>query len=713
MALTITIPGAVEATIGATAPAILTVGVGVPGATGATGATGAQGPQGDPGEGVPVGGSAGQVLAKIDGTNYNTEWVNVAGDYLPLAGGTMDSGAQINLSITPDFEALLTGSTFSLNDGSNYTTITPGKVELVFDDVALPFTIDVNGITFPDATVQTTAFNDVYLPLIGGTMTGDIYFNDANSYITYNAVVQSYDNSQGQTMEGSQGYTSYGQTGLSIRAQNWVSDGVGGFDPIFTYGSAVTGYGLTFVNFNGSARGGTVQYLSTGITFGNASVQTIAFPGFNNTALTGNPTAPTPATSDNDTSIATTAYVKAQAFGDRYLTTSTTSNTVSNGNKTFTIGTDLSYTPTQNITISYDASNHMHGEVLTYSTSTGVLTVDVNHHTGSGTYASWVVNVGGVTPATSVGWGDITGTLSTQTDLQNALDLKSNLASPAFTGTPSLPTGTTGITQTAGDNTTALATTAFVTAAIPAFATNAQIIAGTSTTTTLAPGNAGFLKADPRLRSLSFINGTSISGSGAVTTNSGFTFLRETYLSTLATGRAGYFLGVPGNVGFGGSTTSINQIDFSKKVWMSGYCNFGSTAGATSYTGDANTMCRITLAGYSSQTTGDMTLRGIGIKKVGGVSTFVTLTVHNGTNLTDVATTVAVADSAAIYYVIYSDGAGNVTLYINGTQAATTSAGPTSATANSQSAYREQVEAVDTPAVRQSMHNAGGWLYIE
>jgi hypothetical protein len=46
----------------------------------------------------------------------------------------------------------------------------------------------------------------------------------------------------------------------------------------------------------------------------------------------------------------------------------------------------------------------------------------------------------------------------------NELDTeKANLASPTFTGTPSLPTGTTGITQAAGNSTTALATTAFVT----------------------------------------------------------------------------------------------------------------------------------------------------------------------------------------------------------------------------------------------------------
>ncbi len=42
---------------------------------------------------------------------------------------------------------------------------------------------------------------------------------------------------------------------------------------------------------------------------------------------------------------------------------------------------------------------------------------------------------------------------------------KADLASPTFTGTPTLPTGTVAVTQTAGDNTTAVATTAFVTAA--------------------------------------------------------------------------------------------------------------------------------------------------------------------------------------------------------------------------------------------------------
>ena len=125
--------------------------------------------------------------------------------------------------------------------------------------------------------------------------------------------------------------------------------------------------------------------------------------------------------------------------GDRYLTSSTTSLTIGNGTKSLTVGTGLSYTTTQNVTISFDASNHMHGEVLTYNTGTGAMTVDVNHHIGSGTYSAWVVNVGGVTPVTSTAWGDIIGTLSAQTDLQTALDAKlakaSNLSDLANAGT--------------------------------------------------------------------------------------------------------------------------------------------------------------------------------------------------------------------------------------------------------------------------------------
>lgn len=76
---------------------------------------------------------------------------------------------------------------------------------------------------------------------------------------------------------------------------------------------------------------------------------------------------------------------------------------------------------------------------------------------------SWAEASGG--GGGSAAWGSISGTLSDQTDLQNALNAKADssslssyapLASPALTGNPTAPT------QTAGDNSTKIATTAYV-----------------------------------------------------------------------------------------------------------------------------------------------------------------------------------------------------------------------------------------------------------
>jgi len=51
-------------------------------------------------------------------------------------------------------------------------------------------------------------------------------------------------------------------------------------------------------------------------------------------------------------------------------------------------------------------------------------------------------------------------------NIATAVATKADLASPTFTGTPTLPTGTVAVTQANGSNTTTIATTAFVQAAI-------------------------------------------------------------------------------------------------------------------------------------------------------------------------------------------------------------------------------------------------------
>jgi hypothetical protein len=71
---------------------------------------------------------------------------------------------------------------------------------------------------------------------------------------------------------------------------------------------------------------------------------------------------------------------------------------------------------------------------------------------------------------------DVSSSLAAKADTSSvnpALALKAPLASPTFTGTPSLPTGTTGVTQAAGDNSTKLATTFYVDRSIAAGAPDA------------------------------------------------------------------------------------------------------------------------------------------------------------------------------------------------------------------------------------------------
>lgn len=53
----------------------ITLTPGPAGAAGAAGAAGPAGATGAAGQGVPTGGAAGELLAKIDATNYNTEWI--------------------------------------------------------------------------------------------------------------------------------------------------------------------------------------------------------------------------------------------------------------------------------------------------------------------------------------------------------------------------------------------------------------------------------------------------------------------------------------------------------------------------------------------------------------------------------------------------------------------------------------------------------------
>jgi len=431
--------------------------------------------------------------------------------------------------------------------------------------------------------------------------------------------------------------------------------------------------GLQVQNFSG-----TMSVTPTGLTFPNSSTQTIAFPGFTGYAplasptFTGTPLSTTAAVDTNTTQIATTAYVVAQAAAATPLVDGTAA-----------VGTSLRYA----------RADHVHPT----DTSRAALASPTFTGTPLSTTAAVDTNTTQIaTTAYVVGQG------------------YAKLASPTFTGTPTLPTGTIGVTQSPGNNTTALATTAFVTAAVPAFGAQADINEPLSSTKAASIENVREMLLSPAYQMFYQglgVNGTSGAGA-AVNANSGRWKEYVGPNSAVAGHAKGVFDTNAGSIGFAGYQRGANLTsrNWSKKVWMAGRCMIGHFS-LTTYNGSANSFARISLGGYTAIGAGDMTssIRGIGWRLQGGGSSVLELQVSNGTTVTTVSSSFTPTLKQCFDWEIYSDGAGNVSLSVNDSQVATTTAGPTG-TATS-GLYMEGIDATASSTSAFILNNLGTKIY--
>jgi hypothetical protein len=245
------------------------------------------------------------------------------------------------------------------------------------------------------------------------------------------------------------------------------------------------------------------------------------------------------------------------------------------------------------------------------------------------------------------------------------------LASPVFTGVPEAPTAA------ATTNTTQVATTAFVQQEVPAasttaagkveLATDAEAVAGTSATLAVTPAGVKAVAINPNrvhIATAAFTAGTSGVGAGAAQNFN----QRQVTAPTSAVGHAVLFYSfvVRNRGGF-----YNGRIDWSKRNEFAWLISKGVSSVSSS-----NTIGRVVIGKPSfSSTPGDPSGNAVGIRMTGGGN--LELIVHDGTTLTAVSTSRTVSSTFAAEYKIVSDGAGNVTLFENDTQLATTSAGPT------------------------------------
>jgi hypothetical protein len=204
--------------------------------------------------------------------------------------------------------------------------------------------------------------------------------------------------------------------------------------------------------------------------------------------------------------------------GGRTLTLPSVTNKILGSSSTTTIALSTTANAIDIVNFYYDGSNYFwnvgqgYGSAATGSTTnlassvTGTLPV-ANGGTGAATLTGYVKGTGttAMTASAAIPVADVTGAAP--------------LASPAFTGTPSLPTGTTGVTQTAGNNTTALATTQFVTSAVAAAASTVRLNSDEFTATAnqtefkAANGSSQLTQTPLNNKVFMFINGTRIKNS--------------------------------------------------------------------------------------------------------------------------------------------------------------------------------------------------------
>lgn len=324
MSLTITIPGAVNVTTGSFAPAVLTIGVGVPGA---------------PGVGVPAGGLTGQILLKASDLSYDTVWADNSAETLTATvrnetGATLSKGTVVYISGAAGNKALVskasaasessssktfailaqdipnnqngTAVTVGLLRGINTLAFTPGAnlwLSTTAGEITQTVPVSPNHAVFLGNAVRIHATQgEIEVRIQNGLELGELH--DVLITAPTNGQVLKYDAAQSLWVNGTDvgGVAWGGITGV-LSSQTDLWNALGSKYDASNPAGYITASALAPYLLSSTAAS---TYFTIAAAAGKAD---LASPVF-----TGDPRAPTPATADNDTSIATTAFVKAQGY---------------------------------------------------------------------------------------------------------------------------------------------------------------------------------------------------------------------------------------------------------------------------------------------------------------------------------------------------------------------------------------------------------------
>jgi hypothetical protein len=418
----------------------------------------------------------------------------------------------------------------------------------------------------------------------------------------------------------------------------------------------------------------TKAYVDGTLSANLASLLTIT-DGTTSTALGDDATLEFAGTS-NETTVVNTAGVITIGLPDTIsvnVTGNVTGNLTGNvaGNLTGNAATATKWATARTLSLtgavtgsaSIDGSGNV--SIVTSPTNDPILTID-----GDASGTATFTDLGDATLTLTVLDNSHNHTIANITGLQDALDEVANADSPAFTGTPTAPTATSGT------NTTQIATTAFVTGAIsdlvesapstldtlnelaaalgddPNFATTISTNLGNKVDKTSAQAlgtAADVLTVSNDTITLARGNGTSDS----VTVNNVANATASTTATRLATSRTIALSGdVTGSASFDGSANATITADISNSGVTAG--TYGSSTAIPVVTVAADG--RITAASTSSITVGDGTLTmGTSGNGITGSQTF---SANQGTNATFTVTSNATSANTAST-IVFRDSNGD------------------------------------------------------
>jgi hypothetical protein len=673
-------PGTVTVELGSDPVTTLVVELGTPGPQGQQGEPGQNGTNGQNGVGVPVGGSAGQVLAKINGTNYNTEWADVVN---PEYGFSLNTGAVIDAnSGTVNLGAVNINGTFAM-EASGYLYLSDGSKSVII----LPY----NGIIlagganlkFSDDSTQTTAFIDApsdgnkYARKNGtweqfnGGVWGQITGTLSNQTDLYNALSAKYDASNPSgyitvsalapyllsSTAASTYLTQANASSTYLTQSNASSTYLTLSSASATYFPKPTGTSDQYIDGSGAlqtfptvtAAGKMVTSVrnNTGATLTKGTVVYI------NGAVGNKPTVAKAQANTEVTSKATFAFVEAN------IANNADGNVVQIGlleninTQGFDDGTLIYLSPTV-------AGGWTSTQPFSPNHYTALGTVIRGNHPNLGSIQVRINNgfqldemsdVGAVSPTNNniLTWNAATSqwldksisTILGYTPANDSLVLNkaSNLSD--------LQSASTARTNLGLD-----------------YATDAQVIAGTSTSVVLNPSNAQQLLDVNNYGSyqLTTFNWTTVTAGTGGSTYQAFPPNKEVSVTT-AIGSALFYA----NLYVGSRGRNVSQgPDWSKK-------NSFSIRVGRNNTPETNTIFRCFLS-QKSMVTKDLDARGIGFTINGAGS--IVIQVHNG-SARNTATTSFASVNSFIDVKIESDGAGTTTCFVNGTSVGTCTGSPT------------------------------------